>query len=193
MTRPVPDEELMTLVRGGAGDMLGVLFDRYQIPLFSFYSKLTGNRATSEDLVQEVFVRILKYRRSYRPGTAFRPWIYKIARNAHWDQMRKRRDEAEFRPAIEPLAPHNDSASADQQEALLRRALLELPEEKREVLLLSRFQGLPYTEIAELTGCHVGAVKVRVHRALQELREIFLRLSNGGAAERRIAGANHGL
>jgi RNA polymerase sigma factor (sigma-70 family) len=193
MMRPLPDEELMMLVRGGAGDMLGVLFDRYQVPLFSFYTKLTGNRAASEDLVQEVFVRILKYRRSYRPGTAFRPWIYKIARNAHADQTRKRPAEVEFRPEMEPRAPHNDSASANQQEALLHRALLELPEEKREVLLLSRFQGLPYSEIAELTGCQVGAVKVRVHRALQELRDIFLRLSRSAAADRKIAGANHGL
>lgn len=183
----------MMLVRGGAGDMLGVLFDRYQVPLFSFYSKLTGNRAASEDLVQEVFVRILKYRRSYRPGTAFRPWIYKIARNAHADQMRRRRPEVEFQPEMEPRAPHSDSASANQQEALLHRALLELPEDKREVLLLNRFQGLPYNEIAELTGSQVGAVKVRAHRALQELREIFHRLSSSGTADRKVAGANHGL
>jgi RNA polymerase sigma factor (sigma-70 family) len=193
MSRPVTDEEVMMLVRGGAGDMLGVLFDRYQMPLFSFYSKLTGDRAASEDLVQEVFVRILKYGRSYRPGTAFRPWIYKIARNAHADQMRKRRVEVGLEPEMEPAAPNHDSASANQQQALLHQALLALPEEKREVLLLSRFQGLPHSEIAELTGCQVGAVKVRVYRALQELRDIFLRLSGGTAAERNARGASHGL
>jgi len=180
------------LVRGGQGDMLGVLFDRYQVPLFSLYSKLTGDRAASEDLVQEVFVRILKYRRSYRPGTAFRPWLYKIARNAHVDQARRRRPELEFQPEMVPPAPHHDQAAASEQEALLHRALLELPEAKREVLLLSRFQGLPYGEIAELTGCQVAAVKVRVHRALQELREIFLRLG-GARANRGVAGVNHGL
>ena len=190
MIRPVPDEELMMLVRGGAGDMLGVLFDRYQVPLFSFYSKLTGDRAASEDLVQEVFVRILKYRHSYRPGTAFRPWIYKIARNAHADQARRRRPEVEFQPEMVPPSSDRDLAADIQQEALLHRALLELPEAKREVLLLSRFQGLPYSEIAELTGCQVGAVKVRIHRALQDLREIFLRL---GGDNRRVAGVNHGL
>jgi len=193
MTRPVPDEELMTLVRGGAGDMLGVLFDRYEVPLFSFYSKLTGNRAASEDLVQEVFVRILKYRRSYRPGTAFRPWIYKIARNVHADQARRRRSEVEFKPEMAPPLVPNDGAAASQQEALLHRALLELPEAKREVLLLSRFQGLPYSEIAELTGCAPGAVKVRVHRALQELRDVFMRLGGGRATNGNIAGVNHGL
>jgi RNA polymerase sigma factor (sigma-70 family) len=180
------------LVRGGAVDMLGVLFDRYQVPLFSFYSKLTGDRAASQDLVQEVFVRILKYRRSYRPGTGFRPWIYKIARNAHADQARRHRPEVEFQPEMAPAAPNNDSVAASQQEVLLHRALRELPEAKREVLLLSRFQGLAYSEIAELTGTQVGAVKVRVHRALQELREIFLRLGGGGATNRRV-GVDHGL
>jgi RNA polymerase sigma factor (sigma-70 family) len=193
MTRPVPDEELMMLVRGGSGDMLAVLFDRYQIPLFSFYSKLTGDRAAAEDLVQEVFFRILKYRRSYRPGTAFRPWIYKIARNAHADQARRRRPEVELRPEMIPPAPHHEPGLASQQEALLHQALRELPESKRELLLLSRFQGLPYNEIAELEGCQVGAVKVRVHRALQDLREIYLRLASGGARSRKVAGVNNGL
>jgi len=68
-----------------------------------------------------------------------------------------------------------------------------LPESKRELLLLSRFQGLPYNEIAELEGCQVGAVKVRVHRALQDLREIYLRLSGSGAMSRKVAGVNNGL
>ncbi|HXW62033.1 MAG TPA: RNA polymerase sigma factor [Candidatus Acidoferrales bacterium] len=192
MMRPVPDEEVMMMVRGGAGDMLGVLFDRYQTPLFSFYSKLTGDRAASEDLVQEVFLRILKYRHSYRPGTSFRPWLYKIARNAHLDQARRRRPEVEFHPDMAPPVPHNDVAAASQEQALLHQALLELPEAKREVLLLSRFQGLPYSEVAELIGCQTGAVRVRVHRALQELREIYLRLG-GGASNQKVAGVNHGL
>src|SRR5437764_7755098 len=64
-----PDEDLMLQVRDGAGEMLGVLFDRYQTPLFNFYSKLTGDRTLSEDLVQEVFLRILKYRQLDRKST----------------------------------------------------------------------------------------------------------------------------
>ncbi|HKV03506.1 MAG TPA: RNA polymerase sigma factor [Candidatus Acidoferrales bacterium] len=194
MTRPVPDEELMMLVRNGASDMLAVLFDRYQVPLFSFYSKLTGNRTASEDLVQEVFFRILKYRRSYRPGSAFRPWIYQIARNTHAEQARRQRPETGFDAELAPHAQPRDTAARDQEEALLHQALLQLPEEKREVLLLSRFQGLPYNEIAELSGCEVGAIKVRVHRALQDLREIFLALQSGGASTgRKTKGATHGM
>ncbi len=79
MTQRLPDEDVMLQVRNGAGDDLGVLFDRYQTPLFNFYSKLTGNRTLSEDLVQEVFFRILKYRQTYRPGTPFRACRKKVS------------------------------------------------------------------------------------------------------------------
>ncbi|HXV74054.1 MAG TPA: sigma-70 family RNA polymerase sigma factor, partial [Sphingomonadales bacterium] len=89
MTKLVPDEEIMLQVRNGAGEKLGELFDRYQTPLFNFYTRLTANRAVSEDLVQEVFLRILKYRHTYTPGNSFRAWMYQIARNARADHLRK--------------------------------------------------------------------------------------------------------
>src|SRR5437660_10610452 len=101
-----PDEELMLQVRDGAGETLGVLFHRYQTPLFNFYSKLTGDRALSEDLVQEVFLRILKYRQSYCPGTPFRAWVYQIARNARIDHLRKLPRQTALEPAmLTPVLP----------------------------------------------------------------------------------------
>ncbi len=191
MTTSLPDEEVMLMVRDGSAEMLGVLFERYEKPLFNFYVGLTKDRPASEDLVQEVFVRILKYRRSYKPGTNFRPWIYQIARNARADQMKKNVPHAEQTEAAEPMQAPANSLESDQQHAILRRALDELPEEKREILLLSRFQGLRYEEIAQMLGCQVGAVKVRVHRALQELREVFVRLERGAAQKSTAAGANY--
>lgn len=173
------DEELMAQVRSGVGEMLGVLFERYQVPLFNFYLKLTGERSVSEDLVQEVFFRILKYRQSYRPETAFRAWMYQIARNARADYLRRRRPETSLEPEMSPAFVPADAAQEAQETAMLRRALMRLPEEKREVLVLSRFQDLRYEEIAQLLGCEVGTVKTRVHRALQELREIFLGFQGG--------------
>lgn len=168
----------MLEVRDGAGETLGVLFDRYQIPLFNFYSKMTGDRSLSEDLVQEVFLRILKYRQSYTPGTPFRSWMYQIARNARFDHFRKQRPETNWSAEIEPRVPASDPAQTKQEASLLYRALMQLPEEKREVLVLSRFQELKHDEIAKLVGCDVGAVKVRVHRALQELKQVFYRLQS---------------
>src|SRR5262249_41353381 len=172
-----PDEDVMLQVRDGAGEMLGVLFDRYQTPLFNFYSKLTGDRTLSEDLVQEVFLRILKYRKSYQPGTHFRAWIYQIARNARIDHFRKFPREPAFHPAMLPPVFPADSAQEEQEVHLLQRALQQLPQEKREILLLSRFQELKYEEIANLLGCELNTVKSRTHRALQELRKSFRQLA----------------
>ena len=171
----------MLQVRDGQAEMLGVLFDRYQAPLFNFYAKMTQDRTASEDLVQDVFLRILRYRQTYRPGTPFRAWMYQIARNARLDHVRKLKPESPL--VCDPPAPAKptDPAQQQQETALLQRALMQLPEDKREVLILSRFQELKYEEIAQLLGCEVGAVKVRVHRALQQLREIFHQLERTAA------------
>jgi RNA polymerase sigma factor (sigma-70 family) len=180
--KSVPDEDVMLQVRNGEVEMLGVLFDRYQKPLYNFYAKMTQDRTISEDLVQEVFLRILRYRQTFRPGTAFRTWMYQIARNTRLDQVRKTRPESPF--VSEPVAcpSLSDSAQRQQEAAMLQHALMHLPEDKRELLVLSRFQELKYDEIARLLGCEVGAVKVRVHRALQQLRQIFLQLESGANA-----------
>jgi RNA polymerase sigma-70 factor (ECF subfamily) len=181
------DEELMLQVRDGAGEMLGVLFDRYHTPLYGFYSRLTGDRGLSEDLVQEVFLRILRYRQSYRPGTPFRAWMYQIARNARVDHLRKTRPQTELDPEMPSPLPQTDAAQQEQETRLLHRALMSLPEEKREILILARFQELKYDEIARLVGCELITVRVRVHRALQELREAFHQLERGGGMNKAAA------
>jgi RNA polymerase sigma-70 factor (ECF subfamily) len=179
MANSMSDEELMAQVRSGVGEMLGVLFERYHVALFNFYLKMTGDRPVSEDLVQDVFFRILKYRHSYRADTAFRAWMYQIARNARVDYLRKRRPEASWEPEMSPTVAPVDTAQQSQEALLLRSALMQISEDKREVLVLSRFQDLKYEEIAQLLGCEVGTVKTRVHRALQELRQIFHQLESG--------------
>jgi RNA polymerase sigma factor (sigma-70 family) len=165
----VTDDELMLRVRDGACEQLGVLFDRHHVPLFSFFCRLTNDRTLAEDLVQEAFYRILKYRRSYKPGMPFRTWMYQIARNARTDLLRKQRDEVDL-----DAAPDVGLLPADPVEiSQLHQALLRLPEEKREILILSRYQEMKYEEIAALLGITIGTVKVRVHRALKELRAAF--------------------
>jgi len=174
----------MLQVRNGEVEMLGVLFDRYQTPLYNFYTKMTQDRTISEDLVQDVFLRILRYRQTYRPGTAFRTWLYQIARNARLDHVRKGKPEVEL--LAEPAAlPVGDSAQQRQESAMLQKALMQLAEDKREILILSRFQELRYEEIARLMNSEVGAVKVRVHRALQQLRETYQQLERGAGVKQQ--------
>ena len=168
-----PDEELMLCVRNDEVEKLAELFERHHLALFNFFARLTGDRVASEDLVQDTFYRVLKYRRSYKPGTSFRTWMYQIARNVRNDRFRKQRDEVEIEAAPVAAVLPVDTVEDQQQTERLKRALMQLPEDKRELLLLSRYQGLRYEEIARLLQCEVGTVKVRVHRALQELRERF--------------------
>jgi RNA polymerase sigma factor (sigma-70 family) len=171
------DTELMVAVRDGDLVKLGVLFERHHVGLFNFFLRLTGNRPLSEDLVQEAFIRILKYRKTFRQPGEFRPWLFKLARNAVAAHFRKHgRDHL---PPAEPDEPVCESPLAIEEleraenASLLRAALLRLPYDRREVLLLSRFGELRYDQIAGLLGCSVGAVKLRVHRAVKELREVF--------------------
>ena len=191
MTNTLPDEELMFHVRNGTGEMLGVLFSRYHSPLFNFYCKLTGDRSLSEDLVQDVFYRILKYRQTYKPGTSFKTWMYQIARNARLDNFRKQRPQVELEESMAPVVVPTDNVQQSQETALLHRALMQLPEEKREVLVLSRFQELKYEEIAVLLGCQPNAVKVKVFRALKDLREIYQQLEAKRPIRDKVRGSEY--
>jgi RNA polymerase sigma factor (sigma-70 family) len=178
----VTDEALMTAVRSGDLGKLGVLFERYHLPLFDFLARLTGDRTASEDLVQDIFVRILKYRATFRDGGSFETWLYRIARNARADYFRQRtpieplEDEALEQPEPQPGPARR--LEADRERARLRRALMLLREDKRELLVLARYQDMKYEQIGEILGIEVGAVKVRVHRAIRELREIFVQLKD---------------
>lgn len=172
----------MVAVQEGDVSQLGELFERHHRPLFTFFLRLTGESQASEDLVQDVFLRMLKYRATYQPGTRVRTWMYQLARNAHIDRYHARSREASMdeREAREPASAAPGAADLlqhEEQVELLRRALARLAPDKREVLLLSRFQGLSYEEIAAVFGCEVGTVKVRVFRAVRALRTIFLDLA----------------
>jgi RNA polymerase sigma-70 factor (ECF subfamily) len=182
------DETLMAQVRGGDLRKLALLFERHHRALYNFFVHMTGSKDLSEDLVQEVFFRILRYRHTYDESRPFAAWLYQIARNVKLEGARKRNRELRVvKPAREneeaehePAAPELDAEKTVQKQqeiALLRRALQRLPDDKREVLVLSRFQNLPYEHIAQVLGCETGAVKVRVYRAVRELGQIYLDLA----------------
>jgi RNA polymerase sigma-70 factor (ECF subfamily) len=177
------DSEVMARVREGRVEMLAILFERHHRQLFSFFLRLTRQRGISEDLVQDVFLRVLKYRQSFRPESPFLPWMYRIARNAHMNHLRCQRPELSLDQQLEDVPDAGDMQDlrlerADHED-LLKVALERLPIGKREVLLLSRRPDLSYKDLAELLECTVGSVKVQVHRALKDLRKTFLALQGG--------------
>src|SRR5262245_53650677 len=139
----------MQRVKDGDPESLALLFDRHHRPLFRFFLHLTASSPLAEDLAQEVFFRMLKFRQTYQSNAKFTPWMYQIARNVHIDHHRRKPlaerplgDEREDRT----LSLHDPAPTADirlersHDMATLRRALARLPEDKREVLVLSRYQ-----------------------------------------------------
>jgi RNA polymerase sigma-70 factor (ECF subfamily) len=185
----VTDELLMHAVQGGDFDALGALFERHHRSLFHFLSRTTGDPAAAEDLVQEVFVRVLKYRDTYDADRRFDTWLFRIARNARADHFRKRPpaadpvDEALELPSSDPGPVQQLERRADTQQ--LARALQRLDDEPRDLLVLARYVGMPYDRIAETLGVEVGAVKVRVHRAMKQLRALFFSLEDAPCAVKR--------
>ncbi len=173
----------MLMVKAGDTDRLGLLFERYKKPLFAFYYGQNKDAELSEDLVQNVFFRILKYRYLFRGepgGGEFKSWMFHIARNVQHDHYRKNKLKTEpVEPWQERLGSHDAHPVKVQQAEelqLLYAAMDQLAADKKEVLLLSKFQELKYKEIGELLGCTENTVKIKVFRALHDLKAIYRKM-----------------
>ena len=171
----------MLLVKDGHLSELTELFDRYHVPLYNFFLRLTFDKATSEDLTQNLFYRVIRYRLSYQPAQGtFRTWLYRMARNSYADFYKQRKKEPGrlADPAEEEEEPSDQStgySEADYQR--LDEALALLPAEQREILVLSRYQGLKYEEISKIKDLSVPAIKVQVFRAIRQLRSLYFKQS----------------
>ncbi len=187
------DNALMSAVTAGTVSKLAILFERHHRALYRYFISMTRDPQTSEDLVQDVFFRILRYRATYDPGHSFTAWMYQIAKNANVDRLRQKRGEVVEMDELtmgnrEPASSDPDpeaSAVLAQDLNRVRQAMELLPPEKREILVFCRFQGMKYEEIAEVLGCGVGTVKVRVYRAMRALAEIYSTLAGEKAYDLR--------
>lgn len=171
------DSELMRQVRGGRTAALATLFERHHARLYRYCLRMTSNRATAEDMVQEIFMKMLKYKATFRDDSDFVPWMFGIGRNACLGHLRRAANAHIAESDLDEMPSREESFESpdqNQEGELVRRALERLPAERREVLVLSRFEFKTYEEIARALDCTVGAVKVRVHRAMKQLREIYL-------------------
>ena len=176
------DNALMLKVKSGDLDKMALLYERHKKRLFGFFYNMNNNAGLSEDLVQNVFLRMLKYKHTYTGEGAFTAWMFRTARNVNNDHYRKNskhRHKKEISLMDYNLKDNDDimeSMDRTEMEMQLKNALQSLPIEKREILILSKFKGLKYREIGEILGCSEGAAKLKAHRALNELRAVFLQL-----------------
>ena len=185
-----PDVRLMLEVRDGNGAAFGELMKRYQNRVVSFLEQYTGNRDQAEDLAQDVFLRVYRARKRYVPGAKFSTWLFTItgnvAKNAQRSRARRHEINLEGRESgpmgIRPLEAIAQVSSGqiparalDRAEArdIVRMAVQSLNERQRMAVLLSKFEGLSYAEIAEAMGQSVQAVKSLLSRARENLREVL--------------------
>lgn len=174
------DEQIMEAVRNGDLQQASQLFDRYNKRLFNFLARMTMDRELAEDLTQNTFLRMIRYRSSYKPGHKFQSWIYMVARNVFTDHYqsskKKKADHMDIEKVGEWVADDNDGHTIDEQEKLLHRSMQLLSDEQRELLILTRFQHMKYEEVAEMMETTVANIKVKVHRAISKLREHYFQL-----------------
>lgn len=174
------DEVVMEAVKAGNLQQATLLFERYNKRIFNFLARMTRDRATADDLTQNVFLRMIKYRSSYREGARFQTWIFQIARNVfsdHYQQHKNRyNDFVDVEKIRDRIGDTDDMETRDEREALLQRSMARLTEEQRELLVLTRYQQMKYEEVALLMNTTVANIKVKVHRALGRLREHYFEL-----------------
>jgi len=167
------DEILMICVKNGDLDKAGILYERYKIVLYRYFIYKTFNdQEASKDNVQQVFMRMIKYKESFKDDANFKTWLYAIAAN-----VKKSEFVSQLKHNHRPLdhALNITCETENDNYKLLYEILKMMPEQYREVLIMSRFWGLKYDEIAKLQQCSVGVIKTRVYRAIQMLRDAYLK------------------
>ncbi|MEX0720709.1 MAG: sigma-70 family RNA polymerase sigma factor [Balneolaceae bacterium] len=177
------DEDLMEYFQEGKEQAFNELVRRYQVRLHNFLFRYTKDHQDCEDLVQETFLRVHKSKHSYERIAKFSTWMYTIALNLAKSLYKKKQ-------RMYKVSIHKDDSDPDDRELVLEddrilqddalheklcmeqleKALMELPEEFREVIMLRDLQQLSYEEVTEITGVPMGTVKSRINRGRAQLQ-----------------------
>lgn len=177
MTAATPDAELVELVRSGDPAGGTELFSRYARPLLGFTSRMLGDRSEAEEVTQEVFLKVIARAGQYDGRAPVSSWLFAIAANACRDRLRSpsRRSVPidEHAPVFSAPPASEEALLSRERRDSVRRALALLSDEQREALVLARWHGMPYAEVARALGITEGAVKTRVFRAMETLKAHF--------------------
>lgn len=180
------DQELMRIVQSGDYSPASEIYDRYSGRIYNFAFRFLRNSEAAEDATQEVFVKMLKHANQFHGDAKLSTWLFSITANWCRDYLRKADNKSKESddvlitlPAPSELAPDRNLERRESEQRV-RRALQALTAEQREAILLSRYQGLSYAEIAQIAGCSEGAVKTRVFRAMETLKKTLMGEASGG-------------
>lgn len=179
------DEQLLGLYVRGELPAMAVLVARYQRPLFTFLVRMCGESSRAEDLVQDVFLRMIEHAETFEGGAKLKTWLYRIARNLCIDDMRRRKhrrhasldaeheagDDRTLHDRLAAALPGADRQNVSKEIATrMLEAIDQLPDDQREVFLLRQVQALQFKEIAEITSVSENTVKSRMRYALERLQ-----------------------
>jgi RNA polymerase sigma-70 factor (ECF subfamily) len=181
------DEELMQLYQRGEEYAFEVLYWRHQHGVYHFIRHFIGEgESYTEELLQDVFMKVVKSSTRYEPTAKFTTWLYQIVRNCCIDHLRKMKhrkttslsqpvhsdEEMVVESTIASVNPSPEKVAHNRELAeVLKRAIDTLPEEQREVFLMREDLNLSFAEISELAGCPVNTAKSRMRYALEHLRK----------------------
>jgi len=171
------EETLVYEILSGDVNSYALLVKRYQKPIYNLMMRMTGSEQDALDLTQETFVRAYEKLEKFNPSAPFFPWLYTMGLNLARDFLRKEKGSP-----IESYEPDNSfSTEIDQDDALadqidvqeVLKGLQTLPADYREALLLRFHDGLSVSEVAYALGLSLSAAKMRIHRGLLKLRQLF--------------------
>jgi RNA polymerase sigma-70 factor, ECF subfamily len=175
------DETLAALVLRRNEAALGAIYDRYGSLVYAIALRVTGDRQTAEEVVQDVFQSVWTTTATFRPELGrFSPWISGVARHRAIDAVRSKRERARTREQtieamvlFDPKGGPEDEASQTVLRDAVRAALDELPQNQRQAVEMAYYGGLTRVEIAERLGEPVGTVKTRLRLGLVKLRDLL--------------------
>jgi RNA polymerase sigma-70 factor (ECF subfamily) len=179
-----PDIILMLEFQKGNKAAFEALMRKYYRSIYNFIYRFLGNKVSAEDLTQEVFIRVYRHGNTYRPDAKFQTWIYTIARNLSLNELRRGKrkmfsldammtiKDRDVPVQLEDPSSENPYQLVEQKERahLVQQAIRDLPDSQRMAVILRRYQGLPYEEIAKTMDCSVQAVKSLLNRAKENLK-----------------------
>jgi RNA polymerase sigma-70 factor (ECF subfamily) len=175
----VSDDELLLMYREGDADAFDALFHRHHVSVYNFARVMLNGSEGAEDIMQEAFLAVARTAKTYKPRGRFRPWLMRICRNLCLNRLRAEHarrwilSPGELEALASPAEAESvsDRLERDEQMAVLRQAIGELPERHREAIALYAFEQMKYREIAEVLEVPLGTVKTLIHRARARLAE----------------------
>jgi RNA polymerase sigma-70 factor (ECF subfamily) len=172
----------MSHVIAGEIDKMGILYERYKRPLYAYFYKLTrGDIQASEDLVQTVFYRVIRYKTGFTGQGSFKNWLFRIAHNTGIDHNRRNKHISRYINEVHTTQTgeyENNDLEKNEQHATLEKAIGKLKPDERELIILGKIDCLRYKEIAVILNTSESNVKIRIYRALKKLRDIYVKLDS---------------